>query len=453
MKIAIVGLGKFGKTLVEHLCKENHDIVAIDIKSESVQNISNDFDVKGYIGNGASYDSLKEAGVANYDILVACTASDEINMLACAVAKKIGIKQTIIRYRNREYTTLLKVMSDELGVNLAINTDVETAKEVFRIIRYPSALKVETFCNNKVDLIEIKVESDSLLLGKSLSQIREEYKVNMLVVAIKRDNRVFIPTGSHFIAEGDFIYVTAESKEMHRAFKKLELGKSKTSSTMIIGASQTAYQLALLLDSNGIGVTIIDRHIEKCKALSEAIPSVNVICGEATNKKLLLEEGLENVDSFVTLTGLDETNIVVSSYAKSLNVPKVITKTSATSYDDLLSYIQLDSVVSPKDIFASTVIRYVRGMENANKRSSEFKTLYRLVNNKVEASEFVVSKETKYTSIPIKDLKIKEGYLLASIIRDDEVIIPSGTSTIEVNDHVIIVTTKSMLKDVSDILE
>ena len=452
MNIVIVGLGKFGIELTEHLSKENHNIIVIDTKQSIIVDIVGQFDVKGYCGNGASYLTQKEAfDGKDTDLLIATTSTDEANILCCLVAKKLGVNQTIARVRNPEYALQAQLMHNELGISMTLNPDLDTAIEIFRILRYPSALQVESFANGKVDLVEIKIDANSLLKDTSLVKIKDKYKVKILICAVKRNEEVIIPNGDFTLKEGDYVYVTADSKELATAFKKLKLVQSRLSSTIIIGGGKITYYLASMLLENNISVKIIEKDKNICKALSELLPKALIINGEGTNQKLLLSEGISDVDSTVSLTGMDETNIVISSFANTLNLKKVVTKVSNSNYDLILKNVGLDIVVSPKEIFSSHIIRYVRGM--ANTLDSEFKTLYRLVGNKVEALEFVISKATSYTSIPLKDLHIKKNYLLACIIRENQVIIPSGKDTLEPLDSVVIVTTNTSLMDVSEILE
>lgn len=451
MNIVIAGLGKFGKELIEQLSKYEYNITVIDNKTSVVEDAINRYDVMGIIGNAASYDIQKDANVAKADLFIAATATDELNILCCLVAKKLGAKQTITRVRNPEYGKQTQLMREELGVTLSLNPDLDTAREIFRIMRFPSAIQVETFANGKVDLVEIKLEKDSALNGKSLYEISTKYQVKILVCAVKRGNEVYIPKGDYILKEGDNVYLTAEPKELTKAFKKLSLFKEKSKTALILGGGRITYYLANMLIEHGISVKIVDKDYEVCKSLCESIPKAVVINIDGTNHQSMIEEGLEHMDAVVTLTGMDETNIIISSFAQNLKCNKVITKVNNTNYDLILNNIGLDSVVSPKNIFASHIIRYVRGMEN--ERGSEFKTLYRLVGKKVEALEFVIPKATNYTSVPLKDLKIKENHLLACIIRNNKVIIPSGLTTLEPLDSVVIVTTNTSVKDVSDILE
>lgn len=450
MNIIIAGIGKFGRELVSNLSKENHNIVVIDTKASAVEEMVNQYDVKGICGNGASYSILKDASTNKADLFIATAGSDELNILSCMVAKKLGAKQTIARLRNPEYASQAQLMTNELGINLTLNPDLDTANEIFRIMRFPSAIKVETFANGKVDLVEIKVEKGSILANKSLIEISNKYDVKILVCAVVRDNQVFIPKGNFILHENDYVYLTAAPKDLKNAFKKLKLFKDKLKSSIILGGGRITHYLANLLIDNGISVKILEKDIKVCESLCDSIPEALIVHADGTNQRALIEEGIENVDSVITLTGMDETNIIVSSFVKNFNTSKVITKVNNTNYESILSHIGLESVVSPKDIFASHIIRYVRGMENT--RGSEFKTLYRLLGDKVMALEFVIPKTTKYTSIPLKDLKMKGDHLLACIIRENKVIIPSGKDTLEPLDSVVIITTNSKVKDLSDIL-
>ena len=428
MNIAIVGLGKYGTLLTEQLAKENHDIVVIDVDPYLVDDVVNQYDVKGYVGNGASYVTLEDAGINKFDILIATTSTDEVNILCCLVAKKLNIKQTIARIRNPEYALQAQIMRNELGITMTINPDNNTALEIARAIRFPSAISVEDFSNGKVDLVEIKIDQKSNMKGLSLIQINNMFQTQLLVCAVKRGEEIIIPHGNFVMEEGDLAYITVNSKDIAPTFKKLNMFKNKIQSAMIIGGGKITYYLASMLLNDGISVKIVDRDRKVCESLAESLPRALILCGDANNQNFLLSEGVDKMDVVITLTGMDETNIIVSSFAKSLGVDKVITKVSNGNYDMILSQIGLDSIIAPKEIFANNIIRYVRGMKD--NRSSEFKTLYRLVNNKVEAAEFIVSKPAKYTSICLKDLKIKKNILVACIIRNNKVIIPSCSDTI-----------------------
>ncbi len=450
MKIVIIGIGKLGKLLTKNFALDKHDITIIDRHPEIVEDTVNEFDVMGYTGNGASLNSLIEANATNADLLIASTSDDELNILCCVVAKKIGIRQTIARVRNPEYTSQVSIMSQELNISFTVNPELDAASEISRILQFPSAIKMETFANNKVDLAEIKLDKNSHLINKSLKEIKERYPIRLLVCAVNRDDKVIIPRGDFVLRENDNIYIMAEASEIVDIFKKLHIYKQKLKTTMLIGGSRISYYLANDLINAGIDVKIVEKDEEKCEELATLLPKATIINSDATNHEVLLEEGLQKVDSVVTLTGMDETNIIVSTYCKQQKVDKIITKVNNENYDNIIGAMGLESVISPRKISCDIITRYVRGMEEG--RSTEFKTLYRLVNNQIEALEFHIPHETDYTGIPLKDLKLKPNVLLACIIREDKVIIPSGKDCIEPNDSVIIFATYSNIKDVEDII-
>lgn len=451
MYIVIIGDGKVGKTLTEHLSKENHDIVVIDTNPEIIEEIVDEYDVKGIYGNGASYDVQKEAGVDKADLVIAVTSSDEINILCCLVAKKLGASQTIARVRKPEYEHQVYTMRNELGISMAINPELEAAKEISRILRFPSAIKMDTFANGKVDLVEFRILEDSPLVNTNLLEIHNKFQIRVLVCAVQRNDEVFIPKGDFILKAKDYVYITAAQNEISKFFKILSILKEKSKTAMVIGGGKITYYLASKLLESGISVKIIESDEKRCRELSEAYPGVIVINGDGSNQKLLLQEGITSTDSLVALTGFDETNIVVSTFGREHKVDKVIAKIDRFNYGPILEMVGLDSVISPKDITANIIIRYVRAMKSSI--GSEFKTLYRLVGNKVEALEFYISKASSYTSIPLKDLSLKDNVLIASIIRDEKVIIPNGFDTIEENDTVIIFTTNQQIRDLKDILK
>ncbi len=450
MKIVIIGIGKLGKLLTKNFSLDKHDITIIDRHQEIVEDTVNEFDVMGYTGNGASLNSLMEANCSNADLLIACTSDDELNILSCIVAKKIGIRQTIARVRNPEYASQVSIMSDELNISFTVNPELDAASEISRILRFPSAIKMETFANNKVDLAEIKLDAKSHLVNKSLKEIKEKFPIRLLVCAVNRDDKVYIPRGNFVLRENDNIYVMAEASEIVDIFKKLNIYKQKLKSSMLIGGGKISYYLAKELIDDGIAVKIVEQDENKCEELASILPQATIINSDATNHEVLLEEGLQKVDSVVTLTGMDETNIIVSTYCKQQNVDKIITKVNNENYDNIVGAMGLESVISPREISCDIITRYVRGMESG--RGTEFKTLYRLVNNQIEALEFYIANKTHYTGVPLKDLKLKPNVLLACIIREDKVIIPSGKDCIEPHDSVIIFSTMSNIKDVEDII-
>ena len=450
MNIVIIGAGKIGKTLTEHLSNENHDIIIIDKNPSVINDIVNQYDVRGFCGNGASYETQINAGIIGADLIIASTSSDEVNILCCLVAKKIGIKKTIARVRNPEYAKQVILMREELGISMTFNPEADAADEIARILLFPSANKVETFANSKVYVVETKLNKNSPLIGKSLALFRSKFQIRVLVCAVKRGDEVYIPKGDFILEENDYIYISGDSKETYKFFKHFNMHKEKLHDTMIIGGGRIAHYLTIKLLENNIGVKILDKNYDICKSFSETFPQIDVINGDGTNQNILIEEGIRNIDSLVTLTGMDETNIIISTFANTLKCPKVVTKVNSNNYGSILNSVGLDSVISPKEVSANNIITYVRGMEASI--GSKIKTLYKLVNNKVEAVEFFIQNKTDFTSIPLKHLQLKDNYLIACIIRNGAVFIPGGNDSIEPNDSVIIFTTNKSIKDISDML-
>lgn len=451
MRIIIVGVGKIGSTITNFLAKENHDITVIDTNHSLVQNIIDIYDVKGIIGNGASYEVLVDANAQKADLLIATTASDELNILSCLISKKMGTKYTISRVRNPEYSNQLDFIHKELGINLIVNPELETANEIFQLLRFPSALKIESFTSGQVEIAEMNVEENSPLIGKTLSQIRKELEINFLISIVERKQKAYIPDGNFILKPNDKIYVNAANYEIINFFKKVGNIINKVKTVMIIGGSKISYYLAKQLIHKGIKVKIIEKDKQRCGHLCNLLPEVDIVHGEGSDQTLLIEEGIEKVDSLVTLTGFDEDNIIISLFAKTIEVPKIITKVNRYNLSNILQKLNLESIITPKEVTANQIIRFVRSIDNT--LESEVKTLYKLVNNQVEAMEFYISESTKYTGIQIKDLKIKPNTLISCIIRDNKVIIPSGLDTLEPKDSVIIVTTNKYIYNLEDIFQ
>ena len=452
MRIIVIGDGKVGRTIVEHICKEGHEVTIIDKDSETVDEIVNQYDVLGICGNGASYDVLKEAGADKADLVVATTTNDETNILSCLISEKIGAKASVARVRSYEYNNQLKIIKNDLGIDLPINPEKETANEIVKILNFPEALRVDSFAKGQVDLVELFIPKNNPLVGESLLSIYQKYQIKVLVCAVERDNDVFIPTGSFVINAKDKIYVTANSKATLRKFiDKISLVEKRLKNVLIVGGSKIAAYLAKELEKGKFNVKIIELEKDRCLELSELLPSANIIHGDGTDQDLLVEEGIENMDAVVALTGKDEENIVLSMYANQINIKKIITKVNKTSLVGLMKNISLASVISPKEVTASKILSYIRAINNT--RGSNVNTLYKLVNNKVEAIEFKAKENNKLVNIPLKDLKLKQNILIAAIIHEGQVIIPSGNDVISVADNLIVVTTNQYLKDLNEILE
>ncbi|MBR5236654.1 MAG: Trk system potassium transporter TrkA [Clostridia bacterium] len=450
MKIIIVGDGKVGMTLTEFLSQEGYDITVIDHNPKVVNHVINTYDVMAINGNGASYDILVEAGAARADLLIAATSSDELNILSCLMAKKIGAKNTIARVRNPEYAQQLVFLREELGLSMVVNPELEAAREISRILRFPTAIKLDCFSKGRVDLAEIKLPERGHLAGQRLCELYRICKEKILVCAVQREERVIIPDGNFVLAAGDKIHITGTHAALASFFKAIGMFKEKSKHVMIIGGGKISYYLAHQMLDIGVDIKIIEKDEARCLELSDRLPRATVICGDGTDQDTLIEEGLASSDACVVLTGIDEENIVVSLYAQSLGIAKVITKIDRISFTDMVESVGIDSFVSPKTITANRIIRYVRAMQASGEHS--VKTLYKIVNNQAEALEFLIPQDCTYTNIPLKDLPTRKGILFASIIRRGRVIIPGGDDHLEAGDSVIVIAVaEDFIKNLEDI--
>lgn len=451
MKIVVIGDGKVGGTIVEHTSKEGHEVIIIDKNPSVIEQMVEKYDIMGICGNGASYEIQKSAFVQKADLVVAATSSDEVNILSCIMAKALGAKSTIARVRSYEYNSQIDIMKKILGITLIINPEYETAKEIMNIINFPEAIRVDTFAKGNVDLVELFIPDNSPLINQSLSSIHEKYQVNILVCAVQRKEEVIIPDGNFVFKANDKIHITASRNNVRNFLKKLKLIESKIQSVMIIGGGKISLYLAEMLIKNKYEVKIVEKNYQRCLELSELLSEATIIHGDGSDQILLQEEGINETDAIVCLTDLDEENIIVSMYASKQNVHKIITKVNKSTLFNLLETINMASIVAPKEVTASRIVSYVRATSNL--RGSNLITLYKLVNNQVEALEFVAKDDKKILNIALKDLKLKSKILIASIIRNGEVIIPTGNDMIQLNDSVIVVTTSDkFLTELTDIL-
>ncbi len=452
MRIIVAGCGKVGETIVKNLVKEGHDIAVIDTNPNVISSITDTYDVMGLVGNGASYSTLKEAGIEDAQLMIAVTNSDELNLLCCLFAKKAGDCSTIARVRNPLYNSEIGYIRDELGLSMTINPERAAANEISRILRFPSAIKIDTFSRGRVEMLQFEIPDGSILDNLQLSDLSSKVKAEVLVCAVIRGGDVVIPNGSFVLKSGDTVSIIAAPSHAKNFFQKIGVETHRVRDTMIIGGGTIAYYLAKQLLASGIKVKIIERDMARSEYLSEELPKATVICGDGTDQELLLSEGLENCDSLVTLTGIDEENIFLSLFAKQHNsAMKIVTKTNRLSVDNIIDRLHLGSLIHPKNLTAEMITRYVRAMQNAS-GSSNVESLYNIVENKAEALEFWIHEEPKITGIPLADLSTKDNVLIACIIRGNDIILPNGQTTIEDGDSVIIVTTHRGFGDIKDIL-
>ncbi len=452
MKIVIVGCGKIGTNVIADLVKENHDVVAVDKNPAIIEEITTIYDVMGVVGNGADCETLEEAGVDEAELLISVTDSDEMNMLSCFLAGKMGASHTIARIRNPEYNDKsLGFMKEQLSLSMAINPELNAAKELFRLLKLPSAAKIETFSGRNFEMVEIKLKADSVLDGLSLIEFRKKYQINLLICVVKRDDEVYIPDGNFVLKSGDRICVTARPAEIMNFFKILGTPRKRSKNIMILGASKTAFYLAKMLLDAGSNVKIIDLDSEKCAQFSEDLPGAVIIHGDGARQELLLEEGIQNTDAFISLTGMDEENILISYFAASQNVPQVITKANREEFVAMAQRLGLDTIVTPKKLISDVMVSYARGLQNS--LGSKIETLYKIMDGNAELLEFIAQSDCTLNGIAFKNLKMKNSTRIAGIIRGRKTIIPSGEDCMLSGDKVIVVTAIKGLDDLNEIAE
>ena len=437
MKILIAGIGRVGETLVKRLSAEGYDLTAIDKDAKLLETLVEQYDIMAIEGNCASMETLKSAGAETADLLIAATGSDEINLLSAMTAHGISPKiHTIARIQNPEYTEQIYTMRDTFGLSMIFNPEKHAADEIERLLRYPGFLKRDSFAKGRVEIVELKIDDDSKLCDAPLYSIYGVIKCRVLVCAVLRDGRTVIPDGKFVLKAGDKIFVTAPSGELSRLLKGLGIITSKTRRVMIAGGGAVGYYLADALCESNIDVTVIESDAERCVELAEALPDADIICGDAGSQPLLASEGLESADALVTLTGNDELNAIVSLYGSSCQLPLVITRLDRLDNAKIIDKLPIGTVISPKKLFANTVVRYVRAMKN---QAGAAVTIHSIADGGAEALEFVIDRGAENCGVPLKELKLKKNVLIASITHKGKIDIPGGNSTFEVGDTVIVV--------------
>lgn len=451
MYIIIVGCGKVGSAITEQLIKEGHSITVIDIDKNAVETISNKVDVMGIIGNGASHTVQIEAGIEKADLLIAVAGSDELNLLCCLIAKKAGNCHTIARVRNPIYSSEIALIKEELGLSMTVNPEYAAAMEIARLLRFPSAIKIDTFAKGRVELLKFKIQPGSKLHNFMLMDISSHLHCDVLVCVVERGEEVIIPNGSFVLKEKDVISIVASPKNANDFFKKIGVLTNQVKDALLVGGGDISYYLTEQLINMGISVKIIEKNRERCEELSDSFPRAIIINGDGIDQNLLLEEGLENTEAFAALTNLDEENIMLSLFAKSQTKGKLITKVNRITFDEVINELDLGSVICPKYITTEYIIRYVRAMQNSI--GSNIETLYKIIENKAEAMEFWIHEESPIVGIPLEKLNLKENILICCINHKGKIITPKGQDVIQVGDTVIIVTTNTGLNDIRDILK
>lgn len=452
MDIIIVGTGKVGYTLAEHLSREEHDVTVIDTSDEALRRANDALDVMCIDGNGASIEVLREAGADHADILIAATGLDEVNIVCCLTAKRLGAKYTIARVRNQEYASDFESFRTLLGIDLLINPEKSTAVEISRLLRFPSAAKIEPFYRGRLELMEFRAREEDFFVGKPLSLLSDQVKsLPILFCAADRKGELIIPNGTFVPRAGDRLYLIGAPLGIHEFFKRIGRYAPQVKRVLIVGGGRIAGYLAAILSRMNMQVKLIERSEARCRQLSERLPHCLVICGDGTDQELLDEEGMSDCDGFVALTDRDEDNLIISLYALQKGLKKVVAKCNRQNYTGIVQHLGLDSVISPKLITAGHILQVVRGMQNS--KGSVMNALYRIAEGGAEAAEFAVNGTTRHLHTPLKDLRLKRGVLIAVIIHQGQVIIPVGSSVISSGDTVIIISRGMGILDVNDIYD
>lgn len=450
LNIIIVGCGKVGMTLIEQLSKEGHDITIIDKNAAKVQEMSNLYDIMGLVGNGASYSVQMEAGIENADLIIAVTASDELNLLCCTVAKQVGDCAAIARVRTPDYSKEAGYLREKLGLTMIINPELEASLETARILYLPTALEVNSFAHGQAEIVKFKIPEGNLLDGMTIATLGKSITNDILICAIEREGEVYIPGGNFQMAKDDIVSFVAPRRHIRSFLKKIGFKTKQVKDAMIVGGGKASYYLAKQLIAMGIDVKIIEQNKERCEELSILLPEAIIINGDGTDEEVLREEGIEYAQAFIPLTGIDEENIMLTLHAKQVSNAKLITKTNRSTFKNVISKLDLGSVIYPRYITSEAIIAYVRAKKNST--NSNIETLYHMFDNRAEAIEFRVDEPSSVTGIPLKDLMLKNDLLVSFIYRNGKVQIPSGLDTIEVGDTVMIVTTHTGLDNIQDII-
>ena len=450
MNIVIVGAGKIGETLIGNLVREKHDVAIVDSDYETIQNVVNRYDVQGIFGGGLERSVLKDAGADKCDFLIACTSRDEMNILCCVLAKKIGAARTIARVRDPEYFKEMENMRSDLGLDYSFNPELATALEIAEVLKFPSARSIESFAGGRTRMAEFEITDNNPLIGKNLQQISREYGGKILIGVVQRGEKIIIPHGDYVVESGDLIHIIGDEQEITSFCKALKIFKRKAKSVFIIGGGKISFYLAQELLNSGVGVKIIEKDEARAEELSELLPKATIIIGDGTDHVVLDEENLKGTDACITLTGMDEENVMISLYAKQRKVNKTVTKIDRPSVLKMANMLGLGTVISPRNVIANHIVRFVRSFTAAKDEGAD--TLYK-IGNRAEALEFTVLEGFKGVNVPLKELTLKKNVLIGGIVRDDEFILPKGDSTLNVGDRVIVVSEEKQFTKLSQILK
>ena len=450
MKIIIVGCGRVGQSLAEKLNNDGNEVTVIDMLATKVHEITDRFDVMGVIGNGATPNTLRSAGIKSADLFIAVTNSDELNLLCCMIAKKEGECQTIARVKNPEYSTESAYLKEELGLAMVINPEYEAAKEIARVLRFPTAMKIEPFAGGRVELIKFKLTAENPIVGLSIKDMMMKYRANLLVATIERGDESFVAKGDFVFADKDVVSIVAPPKSAHEFFSTIRCKGHSIKDAIIAGGGVITHYLCEILEKSGLNLKIIEKDEKICDELAGLYPKCNIIHGNPADKELLMEEGLAQTGAFVALVPHDEENVLLSLFAQSARSGKLITKINRTDYDSIINRLELDTTICPISLTSDQILRYARSTRNAS--GSNIETLYNIIPGQVEAAEFIIKENSPVIGTPLWEMKFRENVLVASIYRNKQVIVPRGNDVIQAGDAVVIISKKLGITDVAEIL-
>lgn len=453
MNIIIIGCGKIGASIAEQLNSEGHNITIVDRNESVVSSLALNLDIIGVTGNGAMLEVQKEAGVENADILIAVTGSDEVNMLCCLIAKKEGHCLTVARIRNAEYEKEIDYLKQELGLSYVINPEKMCAREIVRLLRFPSALEIDSFYRGRVEMLKMRIQSDSPIVDTALKDLQKKVSAKVLICIVERGKEVMIPSGNTVLMAGDLISFIAKQTESLSFARECRLEKLPVNSIFTVGGGKIAYYVAEFLEGlkRKIGMKVVEINPDTCRIIAERFPNVTVINADGSKKSVLLEEGVQNTDCFLSLTGIDEENLILGLVVSELSSARLITKVNHMMPAEIPGGLNFGSVVCPNLIASNAIVRFARGLEGSKDYNIE--ALYKVAGGRVEAQEYEIKTESGLTGVPLNDLKTKAGVLVAAIIRNNQVIRPDGAAEMQVGDHVVIVAlTDEKIRDLMDIL-
>ncbi len=433
MKIIVVGAGKVGYSVAQRLVQDEHDVYVIEQSPERIKNLENSLDVSLVQGNGSSLPLLREIGMDDVGMLIAVTDSDEVNLLACAVAKIAGIPRTIARVRDNDYLDAAnKKVQDSLGVDLIINPEMVTAHEIMHVLQTPAALDVEDYASGAVRLMEFKMRHNVSYCGQTLKDIT--FPPSVLVVGILRNGEMIIPHGNSPLQAGDNVFFLGARDSIADIAKDFhELDRRAIKRVVLIGAGLIGRNLAILLAESGYIVKVIEKDMARCEQLAAMNDKVMVINGDGTNMELLEAEEISDNDVIICLTDDDKLNLLVALLAKHLGIPKTIVRVGRPEYITLMEQVGIDIVFSPRLLTSGEILRMVRRGENVISLST-------FEGGKAEAVEVELTINSPIVGKALRDLRLPGKALVGAVVHEGSTIVPTGNTVLYAQDRIVFFT-------------